>query len=93
MAKARKCGVNVPYIMNVDLENKSIIMSHVEGMKLKDYLNQEQHINLNDILYDVGKNIALLHNDSVIHGDLTTSNIMVKEDVNSKTKLIMVHFL
>ena len=93
MAKARKCGVNVPYIMNVDLENKSIIMSHVEGMKLKDYLNQEQHINLNDILYDVGKNIALIHNDSVIHGDLTTSNIMVKEDVNSKTKLIMVHFL
>lgn len=39
MVKARKCGVNVPYIMNVDFENKSIIMSYVNGLKLKDYLN------------------------------------------------------
>lgn len=30
-------------------------------------------------MHEVGKYIALLHGDSVIHGDLTTSNMIVTE--------------
>lgn len=40
----------------------------------------------------MGKNVAILHNDSVIHGDLTTSNIMVKEHLDEKSKVILVYF-
>lgn len=31
MAKARKCGVNVPYLMSVDVNMKHLIMQYVEG--------------------------------------------------------------
>lgn len=74
MVKARKCGVNVPYIMQIDLENKHLIMQYVDGKKLKDFLNNGGDIN---ILSEVGRCIGLLHNEGVIHGDLTTSNILV----------------
>jgi len=38
MVRARKCGVNVPFVLHVDTERKHIIMQYVDGHKLKDYL-------------------------------------------------------
>jgi Kae1-associated kinase Bud32 len=79
MVKARKCGVNVPYIMHVDVEHKYLIMQYIDGVKLKDFLEKDT-----SVLGEVGRCIALLHNDSIIHGDLTTSNVMVtqRDDTN-----------
>ena len=34
-------------------------------------------IELNKIIGNIGKLIANLHNNDIIHGDLTTSNILV----------------
>ena len=78
LAKARKLGVNVPHLYHVD--NKSIIMMYVEGIKLKEYLNSEEKEKIELILELVGVDIAKLHNGCIIHGDLTTSNIMIKDD-------------
>jgi tRNA A-37 threonylcarbamoyl transferase component Bud32 len=39
MGKARKLGINIPYIMEVDTEIKTITMQFVDGLKLKDFLN------------------------------------------------------
>lgn len=39
MVKAKKCGVNVPTIIKVDLESRSIMMTYINGLKLKDYIN------------------------------------------------------
>lgn len=89
MVKAKKCGVNVPEILDVDSEKRTITMSYVNGVKLKDYLTSQKGVDLDGVLRDVGKNTALLHNDGIIHGDLTTSNIMVQEDKEAKT-LVMV---
>lgn len=38
MAKARKAGVNTPYLMNVDMENRRIYMQYVKSTKLRDFL-------------------------------------------------------
>lgn len=38
---------------------------------------------LSDVCFKVGQNIALLHNGDVIHGDLTSSNLLVQEHNNS----------
>jgi tRNA A-37 threonylcarbamoyl transferase component Bud32 len=53
-------------------------MQYVEGCKMKDYLQKSQ--NIQPVLEEIGSIIALLHNGSIIHGDLTTSNFMVKKD-------------
>jgi TP53 regulating kinase and related kinases len=44
-------------------------------------------------LKDIGKNIGLLHSSDLLHGDLTTSNIMIsKEGVNAENYLYMIDF-
>ena len=37
MARARKLGINVPYL--IEISDFSITMQYIEGVKLKDYIN------------------------------------------------------
>ncbi|CAK85516.1 unnamed protein product (macronuclear) [Paramecium tetraurelia] len=87
LCKARQLGVNVPHLYYVD--NNQIIMMFIDGVKLKDFLNaleKEQRANeIQQILNLVAQDIAKLHNGGIIHGDLTTSNILVQ---NSKPYFI-----
>ena len=72
--KARALGVNTPAIFEIDKKKKEIVMEFVEGPRLKDALKKE---NLG-LCRQVGQMIALMHAGNLVHGDLTTSNIMVK---------------
>ena len=62
-----------PKLINVD-ENK-IEMEFIDGITLRDYLNKS---NYKGLMQELGKKIATLHNQGIIHGDLTTSNFLVK---------------
>jgi Kae1-associated kinase Bud32 len=33
-----------------------------------------------DILLDIGRSIGILHSNNLVHGDLTTSNILFRDD-------------
>ena len=72
--KAKEAGVRTPIIFKVDRQNAKIIMELLPGKRLKEVLNQR---NL-DYCFQLGKNIGRLHKNNLIHGDLTTSNVMVK---------------
>ncbi len=76
--KAKLAGVLTPTIYAV-LHN-DIIMEYINGPTLKKYLenvNKKEALNL---CYRFGKEIAKLHNASIIHGDLTTSNVILDND-------------
>ncbi len=66
-----------------------IKMPFIEGKKLSECLDSFDLEKQKDICRQVGKDIAKLHDADIIHGDLTTSNMIlvegVKED-NSKFK-------
>lgn len=58
---------------------------------VKDYMNQILNIEDNDLFIqtklkavcsEIGTAIAKLHRHSIVHGDLTTSNMLVREDTN-----------
>ena len=69
--------VNVPRIFNVD-ENKMIIeMEFIKGKLLKDFLKKHKDFEFFEL---IGKEIAKLHDNDIIHGDLTTTNIIIKEN-------------
>ncbi len=75
--KAKESGVPTPTIYMVDLEEASIIMEFVEGTQVKQILvdlSSEERINL---CYQIGKIIGRLHKNGIIHGDLTTSNMIL----------------
>lgn len=72
LEKARKAGVTVPGVEAVD--DATITMRYVDGVPLRDRLPDAL-----DRCIDVGRDVARLHARNVIHGDLTTSNILVAD--------------
>ena len=80
IAEARKQGVSVPIIYDADLEYGTITMEYIEGKRVKDILNELSEGERARICEKIGENIAKLHNSDIIHGDLTTSNMMLFDD-------------
>ena len=76
--KARRAGVNAPNI--VESRESKIIMEWIEGKKLKDSLNTMPRSQRVKIYRLIGESIAKLHSSGIIHGDLTTSNMIFKDD-------------
>ena len=77
---ARLQGVSVPIIYDVDLEDGTIAMEYIEGKRIKDILNGLSEGERAFICEKIGENIAKLHNNDIIHGDLTTSNMILFDD-------------
>ena len=67
---ARRAGVETPIIFKVDDAEMTIVMELVDGVRVDKVLTKE-------LCSGVGKEVAKIHNAGIIHGDLTTSNILV----------------
>jgi Kae1-associated kinase Bud32 len=76
--KARRAGVNAPNI--VEARESKIIMEWIEGKKIKDSLNSMPRSQRVKIFKLIGESIGKLHSAGIIHGDLTTSNMIFKDD-------------
>jgi len=75
--KAKEAGVSTPTIFMVDIADATIIMEFVEGKQVKQILNnlaEEQRLLL---CRHIGLLIGRLHSEGIIHGDLTTSNMIL----------------
>ena len=69
-----------PHLQDFCDKRMSITMDFVAGEKLKDVLS---HNNVDILANSIGENIAKLHDNNIVHGDLTTSNmILSNEKVN-----------
>jgi len=55
-------------------------MPYIKGKKLSQHLDEFPLAKQKQILKQIGQDIAKLHNADIIHGDLTTSNMILKED-------------
>ena len=79
IASARKAGINTPYILLIEPEAGVIIMEYLEGDLLRNTLNSLPDHELRKILELVGVMTGRMHNEGIIHGDLTTSNIIIHQ--------------
>lgn len=70
--------ISVPKLNKTDEKNKIIEMEFIQGKKLSEHLDNLQ--NAKQICNKIGQNIAKLHDNNIIHGDLTTSNMILKEN-------------
>lgn len=73
LADVKRIGVKVPAIFNI--KKFSIEMEFIEGKKLKNYLNKN---NYKKFCTKIGEDVAKMHRADIIHGDLTTSNLIVR---------------
>ncbi len=74
---ARRCGVPTPALYLVDLKATSLVMEYVPGLTIKQLLNEARLDDLMEIFRDIGTSIARLHAEGIVHGDLTTSNLIL----------------
>ncbi|MEM5843897.1 MAG: KEOPS complex kinase/ATPase Bud32 [Candidatus Aenigmatarchaeota archaeon] len=80
LREARSIGVATPQVLFVDEENHKIIMEFIEGVRLKEFLNSARKEEIEKVCFEVGKAIGKLHSSGIVHGDLTTSNMILKDD-------------
>lgn len=80
MCKARSRGISVPIIYDIDLAKAEITMERIFGPRLKDLINTLPEEKAKDLARDIGKMTALLHSNDMVHGDLTTSNMLMRDD-------------
>jgi TP53 regulating kinase-like protein len=78
LAKASKL-IPVPEIIKTD-EKEKIEMEFLEGKKLSEHLDELK--NAEEICKEIGENMAKLHDAGIIHGDLTTSNMILSDKDN-----------
>ena len=88
MHKAKLAGVPTPIIFMVDVEATTIIMKYIEGTRVKEILNTLSFEERIKLCRQIGQFIGRLHKNKIIHGDLTTSNMIL----NEKGKIFFIDF-
>jgi len=81
----QKAQTLIPVPKIISSTDYSISIEYLKGKKLSEHLDKLK--NKLNIAEEIGKNIAILHNNNIIHGDLTTSNM-----IYSKNKLYFIDF-
>ncbi len=71
ISEARRCGVPTPIIYDVDTAEHTIEMEFIEGQRMKDVLD----LGMSE---KIGELVGRLHGCGIIHGDLTTSNLILQ---------------
>ncbi len=80
MDKARRAGVNVPRIIKVDEKKNIIEMEYINGKTVKEILENTSAKEDEIISEKIGESVLGLHNANIIHNDLTTSNMLLRDD-------------
>ncbi|KAK9281410.1 hypothetical protein L1049_004311 [Liquidambar formosana] len=94
MTKARRLGVPTPVLYSVDPVLHTLTFEYVEGPSVKEiFLDFGLHgvveERLNDVAMQIGDAIGKLHDGGLIHGDLTTSNMLIRNGTN---QLVLIDF-
>jgi len=79
LSEARRNGVPTPRILDVDKKDYKIIMEFIDGERIKELLNKSDKKSVKKTCFEIGKLIGKLHTAGIIHGDLTTSNMILKD--------------
>ncbi len=80
LIKVKGYGLNVPQIYEIDTQNSILIMKYIEGKKLKNILESLSKNKKEKYFKKIGRDIAVLHKNGHIHGDITTSNLIVTDE-------------
>jgi N6-L-threonylcarbamoyladenine synthase/protein kinase Bud32 len=85
--QAKRCGVVTPMVYDVAIKESAITMEKVDGKLIKDVIYDSKLDEITAICHRIGENIARLHQCGIIHGDLTTSNLLLGRD-----KIVFIDF-
>ncbi len=82
--RAGRAGIAVPMIF--DSSGDRISMEYIEGDKVKDVFNDADDKKKGEICQFIGESLGKLHSTGIVHGDFTTSNMILKRDGHRRQK-------
>lgn len=77
LGKLNDLGFATPILNSMDSKEMKINMEFVNGPKVRDVLDE----NYPTLAAEIGKKVAFLHTNNIIHGDLTTSNMILDKEI------------
>jgi Kae1-associated kinase Bud32 len=83
--------INTPEIIKTDEKKKEITMEFLDGKKLSEHLDSFSLIRQEEILRKIGEDISKIHESDIIHGDLTTSNMIIVNECGEE-KIYLIDF-
>lgn len=78
--KAARAGVSVPKVLDIDEKNMKLEIEKISGDKVRDVLSPL-------MCKKIGSEILKLHKANIVHGDLTTSNMILR-----KGNIVLIDF-
>ena len=78
--RAKEAGVPTPVIYQVDPESATIVMEFVDGDRVRDVVDSLEANERRSLFRLIGVMAGRLHGAGIVHGDLTTSNIIRTPD-------------
>ncbi|XP_045561094.1 EKC/KEOPS complex subunit TP53RK [Salmo salar] len=100
--RCRKAGISAPVVYFVDYTSHCIFLEDIVGsITVRDHIastqlssaqkSPEEH--LDQLAQKMGQILAKMHDEDVVHGDLTTSNMLLKAGAESgETELVLIDF-
>lgn len=108
ITRCQAAGVNAPKVIHMDLNDRKIYMKYYEhSITAKAYINDvipkladatEREKRINKLAEEIGLCVGKMHANNIIHGDLTTSNILLDplqsddDEMFSQYSLIVIDF-
>lgn len=95
--RCRKAGICTPAVYFVDYSSHRIFMEEIpDSVTARDHINNLLQLSaeaaeqkLQSLAHNIGNTLAEMHNVDCIHGDLTTSNILLKKGFE---KIVVIDF-
>ncbi|KAJ2732538.1 serine/threonine-protein kinase bud32 [Coemansia sp. BCRC 34962] len=89
LKRCKEHGICVPEVVRVDKNSATLFIEFIHGPTLKEWIvannNPDQE---NELMATVGRILHQMHSFDIIHGDLTTSNMIL----DSGKQLVLIDF-
>lgn len=80
LLNSKRLGVKCPAVLFIDRINTALIMQFINGNRLRELIPSLSSEEISRISSSIGESVAKLHKGDIVHGDLTTSNIIINNN-------------
>ncbi|KAK9528386.1 hypothetical protein VZT92_012550 [Zoarces viviparus] len=95
--RCRRAGISAPVVYFVDYTSHCIFLEEIVGSStVRDHIASTRQSDCSNELAwlaeRVGQILAKMHEEDVVHGDLTTSNMLLRHQEDGESELFLIDF-